>query len=401
MGMEQKDVVRTGPRGGRPRRTIPGAAIRPVPTPAPPPPPTAGITSISMRPLPPDRLGTVVGWQHQSQTAVVALTSGRLMTIHSLRRQRAGTRVRVNGIKWGTPTSGIKWGRAPLGIKWGIKWARNGTYQSGLRATKPTTRVRIRGVVVKRYPGAVAIGTRGGLVVVRQAVWLPRTRKGTKSLDAVRPAVGDLVTTNVRIVGPQARLYGDGVRVIPTSGPLPIPTGGTLIRSASKGTIRIRSTVDPAYTVITTMKVPGGVDVSAIRPGTAVSATATLNADNTLRVAQLAPDTSFAVANDPARQIVAPPSAPAASIALIDEAISQWNLAAAEGQVSDATVAASGLAFLRQARTAAADGRWDSAAIALDEFQQIVENGYGTTVDASVVATQISLISVIQMRLGA
>jgi len=364
-------------------------------------PATAGVTSIEVQPLPPDRGGTVVAWQGKSKTAVVALESGRMMTVHALRRVKPGTRVRVNGIKWGKPTSGIKWSRAPRGIKWGIKWARNGTYQSNLRPIGTAKRARVRGVVVKRYRNAVAIGTRGGVVVVRQAVWLPRTGKRTKSTMS-RPAVGDLVTTNVTFVGPNARMYGDGVRVIPTAGPVPVPTGGSMDRvNETKRTVSIASVNDPAYVVRATMGVPGTVNMNRLRAGSEVSATATLNADGSLRVAQLAPNASFSAANDPSQQIVTAPAAPAASIGLIDEAMRRWNQARSSGQILDATLYEPGLTLLRSARVAASDGQWQSAATALDQFQGILETGYPTRLDARVVAAEVSLVSVIMLRLGA
>lgn len=386
------------PERGLKRRHLVRAGILAVATACLVAPATAGVTSIGIRPLPPDRMGTVVAWQGKSKTAVVALTSGRLMTVHAVRRQKPGTRVRVNGIKWGTPTAGIKWSRAPQGIKWGIKWARNGTFQSSLRPVAPAKRVRIRGVVVQRYRGAVAVGTRGGVVVVRQAVWLPKTGRRTKALHATRPAVGDLITTDVTI-GPAGRLHGDGVRVIPTTVPVAVPTGGALRRTASRNTIRITSTTDPAFTVSATMSLPDGVDVSRIRPGTEVSATATVNSDGSLRVAQLAPNTSFAAGNDPNQQIAVPPPAPAVSLGLIDEAIVRWNLARAEDRITDAALAENGLTLLRQARVAAGDGRWESAAAALDAFQTLIEEADGQGIASSVVANQISLVSVILLRL--
>lgn len=369
-------------------------------------PALAGVSSVGVRPLPPDREATVVAWQAKSKSAVVALKSGHLMTVHGVRKQKPGTRVRVQGIKWGTPSAGIKWSKAPKGIKWGIKWARNGTFQSTLQIlkkaaapkAKPKARpkVRVRGVVVKRYRGAVAIGTKGGVVVVRQAVWLPKKGKKTKSLHATRPAVGDLVTTNAEIVGPEGRLYGDGVRVIAVAQPVPVPMGGKLLKSSNKNTIRISADIDPAYSVVTTMKVPGGVDVSSIKPGTEVAATATINPDKTLRMAELSPNTSFAAANNPNAQIVAPPPAPAASVALIAEALSDWQSAVAAGQVTDAGVAASGRDLLQQAHTAASDGRIDAATTALDQFLTLLETR-AATIGPVARARAISLVSVIKL----
>ena len=74
------------------------------------------------------------------RNVVVVTPTGRMMAIHSLRKLSPGTRVRVDGIKWGAPLAGIKWGVQPAGIKWGIKWAKNGTFASPAAFRIPTTR---------------------------------------------------------------------------------------------------------------------------------------------------------------------------------------------------------------------------------------------------------------------
>ena len=174
-------------------------------------PAMAAVTEVRVRPLPNDRAGVVVEWRGRSGTALVALRSGRLLAVHSLRRVVPGTRVRVDGIKWGTPSRGIKWSAPPQGIKWGIKLSRNGTYVSNLRRVGGSRGTPVRGIVVRRFRNGVAIGTRGGIVVVRMAVWLPG---GTKRTNVrVLPAVGETITTNVRF-GRQGRLLGDGVRFV-------------------------------------------------------------------------------------------------------------------------------------------------------------------------------------------
>ena len=100
MGEETGESMRDRVRRRRPlRHGIVRVGILGVAAAALVAPATAGVTSVAVRPLPPDRLGTVVAWQAKSKTAVVALSSGRLMTIHALRKRSIGTRVRVTGTR--------------------------------------------------------------------------------------------------------------------------------------------------------------------------------------------------------------------------------------------------------------------------------------------------------------
>lgn len=87
-----------------------------------------------------NRNGVVLTWRAHNKVAVIAQPSGKLLAIHSIRKVTPGTRVTVQGIKWGTPTRGIKWAAPGRGIKWGIKWGRNGTYQSPIRRGKKADR---------------------------------------------------------------------------------------------------------------------------------------------------------------------------------------------------------------------------------------------------------------------
>ena len=329
-------------------------------------PAVADLTSVAVQPLPNDRTGVVVDWRARSGTATVALRSGRLLAIHSLRRVQPGTRVRVDGIKWGAPTSGIKWSVAPQGIKWGIKWSRNGTYSSRLNALRRVGGTRVRGVVVQRFGSGVAIGTPGGIVVVRMAVWLPKTGHArTNAL--VRPVRGDTITTNVQI-GRRGRLHGDGARIL-AGGARVIAVSGRLsaIDTANRS-IRISNISDPSYPVHTNLGVPSTIDMARLAIGSEVVVSTGVTPAGTMRVNQIARNETFAAGNDPANIQVAPPPADAKTLGLLRQAIGRWTAGHANGEITDQAVYDAELARLQRADAAARDGNRSVARTELDAF---------------------------------
>ena len=90
-------------------------------------PQALSVTGVPLR----NTSGVVVAWSPTARANVVTTMDNRVLVIHSLRRYRPGTRVRIRGIKWGRSMRGVKWGFRPRGIKWGIMQARNGTYFAG------------------------------------------------------------------------------------------------------------------------------------------------------------------------------------------------------------------------------------------------------------------------------
>ncbi len=265
------------------------------------------------RPLP-NPNGTIVGWNSQNKTSVVATADRRVYVIHGVRKMTPGTRVRVQGIKWGTPTRGIKWNRKPRGIKWGIKWARNGTFQARVtpkkasRARTISIRARVirragnRGVVLS-VPGATL-----GLPAARRAVWIPRTTKRTKS------GVGGFGTSVIvkMAVTPNGRVAMTSAHEVPTPpGQAAVPFAGTVVAiNRTTGTVRVRVGSDGLTTVLT-LATPSGTDLTKLRVGTPVSGAAEgTNPNRPLAVAQLAPNTSFGAADAPI-VIPEPPEPPA------------------------------------------------------------------------------------------
>ena len=362
-------------------------------------PAVAGVNPITPRALPNDRAGVVVGWRDQSNTAVVALRSGRLISVHALRKATPGTRVRVDGIKWGTPTRGIKWSVAPRGIKWGIKWSRlSGTYTSSLRPGGRVSRTPVRGVVVGRNRNGVAIGTRGGIVVVRMAVWLPRGGRRTK---AVRlPRRGDTILTYVRF-GSRGRLIGDGVRYLDARGSVAVPVSGRLSRvNATARKIRVTNAGDPDFPVNVTLGVPTTIDMARLPAGGEVASTSTLNADGSLRVASISDNSSFDSSNDPANTQVAPPPADAETLLAIARITERWTAGRAEGGITDQVLYDAGLARLQRADAAARDGNLPVATTELEAFIGDVTSAVPAKITPTVAVEVIARAGAAIDRLG-
>ena len=362
-------------------------------------PASAQVTSVAVQPLAGERLGVVVDWRPRSNTAIVAMPSGRILAIHALRKVKPGTAVRVGGIKWGTPTPGIKWSTAPRGIKWGIKWGRNGTYTSRLTALRRSPSAPVQGVVVRRFGRAVAVGTRGGTIVVRMAVWLPKAGNSvTNGLGL--PIVGDTVRTNVT-VGPRGRLHGDGVVITPARANQVIPISGRLsaVDPAAR-TIRISNVSDPSYPVHTKLGVPTAIDIARLTVGREVAATAQLATDGTLRLNTISSNESFAAGNDPANLVVAPPPADGDTLALLKRAIDRWTVGRAQGEVTDQALFNSALGKLQRAEAAARDGNPAVARAELDAVYLEVSSAIPVGVAPAVAADVLALSDAVFDRLG-
>lgn len=295
--------------------------------------PTA--SAVTGAPLP-RRDGVVIAWQPRSSTAIVVTGDQRAYAIHSLRRAAPGSRVRVDGIKWGAPTSGIKWSVAPSGIKWGIKWAANGSYQSRLTKLRGrATTMSLRGTVVRRFGRrAVVVSIRGGTIVIplRGAVWLP----GGKRSNATSPlgAFGAKVTIRVSF---DARNRAFSRRVVETSPPSQRPTlpvAGRVIASDTVGQTLTVQVGNAAFPVILTISVPAAVDLANYPVGSEIAGTVVQAAapDTTLSAVALSLNKTFAQADSPLTTVVIAPPNPL-HLAAIDDAQSRWLEGRAQGLV--------------------------------------------------------------------
>ena len=297
-------------------------------------------SAVNGAPLP-RRDGVVVAWQARSATAIVVTGDQRAYAIHSLRRVAPGSRVRVDGIKWGTPTSGIKWSVPPSGIKWGIRLAANGSFQSRLTALPGrATTMSLRGTVVRRFGGRGAVvSIRGGTFVIplRGAVWLP----GGKLTNATRSLgqMGAKVTVRVSF---DAKGRAFSRRVVETSPPSATPTvpvAGRVIAIDTGGrTLTVRAG-NAAFPVTLTLSVPPVVDLARYPVGSEIAATVKQAAapDTTLAATALSLNATFADADSPITNVVIAPPNPQ-HLAAIDGMQSRWLAGRAQGLVPNTGV---------------------------------------------------------------
>jgi hypothetical protein len=251
------------------------------------------------------RNGVVVTWRAQNKVAVIAQPSGKLLAIHAIRRVTPGTRVTVSGIKWGSPVAGIKWSTAPSGIKWGIKWGRNGSYSSGIRrSTKKAVWTPIRGPIVKKFgKKAVAVGTPGGVVVVRIAA----LRRGSEGLAGQKelmagglPPVGATISVRV-FFGKNGIKIGRNLRYLKP--PVPgasLPFAGTIesINVAAK-TMVVVDKQDRAYPVRITVALPPEFTIAPYTPGTEVAVSGRFTPNGVMSATLISENGNFSEADDP------------------------------------------------------------------------------------------------------
>jgi hypothetical protein len=254
-------------------------------------------------------------------------------------------------------------------------------------------------VVVRRFGGAVAIGTPGGLVVVRMAVWLPGggTKKSTNGI--VFPRRGDTITTNVRI-GPRGRLHGDGARIIARRGSTPIPVAGRMsTKDVTQRRVVISNFADRSFPVHMQLAVPSTIDMARLGVESEVAATASITADGTVRANEIALNQSFDAANDPTGIQVAPPPADADTLDLIRRTIARWTAGRAASEVSDQTVFETDLARLQRVEAAAVDGNRPVARAELDAFINDVNAALPQKVTPQLAADVLALASAALDRL--
>lgn len=257
-----------------------------------------------------NRNGVVLTWRAHNKVAVIAQPSGKLLAIHSIRKVTPGTRVTVQGIKWGTPTRGIKWAAPGRGIKWGIKWGRNGTYQSPIRRGKKAVWTPVRGPIVKRFgKKAIAIGTRGGIVVVRT----PALRRGSeglagqKSLNAAAlPPVGATVSVRV-FFGPKGNRIGRDLKYLkpPIPGAI-LPVAGRIVAiDPVAKTMVLVDRQDPAFPVRFVVALPPEFTLAPYEVGEDVAAEGTIAPTGAVTATLIGPNDNFTEADDPTQVQVA------------------------------------------------------------------------------------------------
>jgi hypothetical protein len=291
--------------------------------------------AVDGQPLP-KREGVVVAWQPRSTTAVVVTGDQRVYAIHTLRRATPGTRVRVEGIKWGTPTSGIKWTVAPSGIKWGIGRARNGSFQSRLTRLGAATTMSLRGTVVRRFgTRGVAVSIRGATFVIpltRGAVWLP----GGKRQNATAPLgqFGSTVSIQISFSRTGRASTRRLTELQPPVANRRVPISGRVIAvdaAAHTITIQAGTTVFPLPLLI---DVPATVDLAAYPVGSQLAGLIVQAPapQATLHAVELSRNETFGRADSPTTTIQVPVPNPA-QVAASNGLLARWTAARAGGLI--------------------------------------------------------------------
>jgi hypothetical protein len=208
----------------------------------------------------PHHAGVVVDYRAASHTATVALPGGRLIAVHTARRARPGTRVRLGG----------------------LTQLANGTYTGALRASGRTRRARVRGTLAAHLGGgAVAVSARGTTFAVRAGT--PRHARSRKHSNAVGggPAVGTPISMNVTI-GDGGRLEYDSIRELaPADAGAAIDIEGRITAiDATARTLTVTAEDDDLSTDFTVI-VPDAIDISAYAVGDELEASVLVNADGT------------------------------------------------------------------------------------------------------------------------
>jgi hypothetical protein len=359
--------------------------------------------AVEGRPLP-RRDGVVVAWQARSSTAVVVTGDQRVYAVHALRRVTPGTRVRVQGIKWGTPTSGIKWTVAPYGIKWGIRQARNGSFQSSLTRLGTASTMSLRGTVVRRFgTRGLAVSIRGATFVIpmtRGAVWLPTGKR--------QNATGQLgqfgATVRVQIA------FGRGGRVStrritelqPPVANRPVPVAGRVIAfDAAAHTITVQSGAT-GFTLPLVVDVPANVDLTAYPVGSQVAGQIVQAPapQTTLHAVELSRNETFAAADSPVTTIAVPAPNPAL-VAASNELLTRWLNGRAGGLVPNEGLFMAQHNRLQRVAFLIGISDVERAIKELDSFDRRFKNTPAGEVDPAFQATMVSQADALRAALAA
>jgi hypothetical protein len=343
--------------------------------------PTA--SAVDGAPLP-SRDGVVVAWQARTSTAIVVTGDQRVYSVHTLRRVAPGSRVRVNGIKWGTPTSGIKWSVAPSGIKWGIAKAANGTYTSSLtKLPGRATTMALRGTVARRFgTRGVAVSIPGSTVVIplRGAVWLPGGKRSNEVVALGSP--GAKVTVRVNF---DAKGRASSNRVVETAPPAVRPTlpisGRVTAVDLTARTLTIQAgTV--AFPLVMTIFLPPTADITKYPVGSEIAATVTQATapDTTIAATALSLNRTFADADSPVTSIAVPAPNPA-HMAAIETMQTEWAAARAGGLIPNTGVFTSEVNRLDRIEFLILTGDKPKAIAELDQFEKKIDGRPADIID--------------------
>ena len=334
----------------------------------------------------PRREGVVVAWQARSTTAVVVTSDQRVYAIHTLRRVTPGTRVRVEGIKWGTPASGIKWTVAPLGIKWGIRRASNGSFQSGLTRLGTARTMSLRGTVVRRFGArGVAVSIRGATIVLplaRGAVWLPIGKR--QNVTAPLGQLGSTVSVQIAFGRTGRATARRLIELQPPTANRRVPISGRVTAVDPMGhTIALQAGAT-GFPLPLVINLPAAVDLTAYPVGSQLAGQIVQAPapQATLHAVELSRNETFARADSPATTIVISAPNPA-HVAASNDLLSRWVAARAGGLIPNEGLFTSQRNRLQRVAFLIGIGDTAKAAAELENFSMRFKNSSPGDVDTS------------------
>lgn len=352
----------------------------------------------------PRRDGVVVAWQARTSTAIVVTGDQRVYAIHALRRVAPGRRVRVDGIKWGTPSPGIKWGAPGQGIKWGIRKAANGTFESRLTPLPGfATTMSLRGTVGRRFGSSGAIiSVPGASVVVpfRGAVWLPGGKRtyGASELGQFGASVTVTLTRDAK-----GRIFGR--RVVETAPPVVlggVPIAGTVIGvDQPRRTLTVEAG-NATFPLAITFAVPVGADIGLYPLGSYVAATVVQATppDTSVAATALSLNATFGAADAPATSITVPAPNPA-HVAAGADLLARWTAARDAGQIPNTGTFTSNKNRLDRIGFLIASGDKLKAIAELEQFDKKIQGAPAGEIDTAFRDAMLGLSAALRVQLAA
>ena len=200
------------------------------------------------------RKGVVIDFRAHSKTATVAAAGGRLVAVHTSKRARVGSVVRLSS----------------------ARQLRNGTFSARLVRVGRARHARIRAKVVARVGRSLMLSARGTTFTVKL--------RGRRTMEhTATPPVGSTVVADVTIMDDGELEAADvNETAAPVAGQTLEVEGNVTVNTGTSLTVSARDDGVSTDFVIDA----GGADISGLTVGSEVELQVTANADGTFTLAQ-------------------------------------------------------------------------------------------------------------------
>ena len=200
------------------------------------------------------RKGVVIDFRAHAKTATVAAAGGRLVAVHTSKRARVGSVVKLSS----------------------ARQLRNGTFSARLVRVGSTRHARIRAKVVARIGRSLMLSARGTTFAVKL--------RGRRTMEqTATPPVGSTVVADVTIMDDGELEAADvNETAAPVAGQTLEVEGNVTVNTGTSLTVSARDDGVSTDFVIDA----GGADISGLTVGSEVELQVTVNADGTFTLAQ-------------------------------------------------------------------------------------------------------------------